>query len=434
MESDVLDGALERLDRLVNWERRDRSGGMERSLEPVLDLLERLGAPHRAWPAVLVAGTKGKGSVCALVGAALRRAGLRVGIYASPHVERVTERVRIDGREVSRDDLGRALEAALEAREKSCAEATPGAGATWFDLMTVAAFLLFAQEEVDWAILEVGIGGRLDSTRSVEAVVSVVTNVDLEHTAVLGGTRALIAAEKGAVVAQGGVLVTGVQREEDEEVFGVLEKLVQAAGGRLVSIPQRGELEGRNRALAESVLNELGRCGALAASGEPLWRSFLDAEAMREARLPGRQERFRVGGVPVVLDCGHVASSAELVLAELVRDPELGRRPKLIIALGVDKDATRLLKAFAGQVDRCLCTSAPEGRLLDPRDLAELALGAGHEDPEAWEDPREALQEALGDAREAGGWVLVLGSFYLVGALRPELDRAQHQDASHPTC
>jgi dihydrofolate synthase/folylpolyglutamate synthase len=432
MATDVLDRALERLDRLINWERRDR-GGMDRSLGPVLDVLERVGDPHEAWSSVLVAGTKGKGSVCALVAAALGRAGLRVGLYASPHVERITERVRIDGLEVPRPELAAALEEVLQAREAAVEAGSPGSEATWFDLMTAAAFLLFAQREVDWAVVEVGIGGRLDSTRSVGSEVSVVTNVDLEHTATLGETRPEIAAEKGAVLAPGGTLVTGISDEADFEVWEVLEELAREAGGRLVSVPQRGDFQSRNRALAEVVLNELGRSGALSAAGEPLWRSFLDAEAVSAANLPGRVERFEVQGVPVVLDCGHVPSSAELLLEELERDPNLGKKPKLVIALGAEKDAASLLKAFAGRVDRCLCTSVPEGRLLEPLNLADIADQVGHE-PEAWEDPVGALQEAIMDARESGGWVLVFGSFYLAGQLRPELDRSEHSGTPHPTC
>jgi len=428
MGMDSLDRALERLDGLINWERRDRSGGMDRSLEPVLDVLGRVGSPQEAWPAVLVAGTKGKGSVCALVAAGLRRAGLRVGLYASPHVERVTERVQVDGVEVARAELAGALEAVLGAREAALEAGTPAAEATWFDLMTAAAFLVFAQKGVDWTVVEVGIGGRLDSTRSVEAELSVVTNVDLEHTQTLGDTREAIAAEKGAVVGQGGVLVTGIDPDEDAAVFSVLEGLSEAAGARLVAVPQRGDFGGRNRSLAEAVLNEMGRIGAVSAEGQPIWRSFLDAEAVAAARLPGREERFRIEGVPVVLDSGHVASSASVLLDHLERDPDLGNRPKLLIALGAEKDAHRLLKALAGRVDRCLCTAAPEGRLLDAGDLAQEAFDAGH-DPEAWEDPVEALRELLADAREGGGWVLVFGSFYLAGHLRPVLERLQRLPA-----
>lgn len=422
MNPDRLDRALERLDALIDWERRDRSD-MLRTLEPVTDVLARMGEPQGAWPSVLVAGTKGKGTVCALVGAALAGAGLRVGIYASPHVEEVTERVRVDGAPVSRDELGEGLEAALAAREQALEAGTAGAGATWFDLMTAAAFEIFRCREVDWAVVEVGIGGRLDSTRAVDPAVSVVTNVDLEHTATLGPTRAAIAGEKGAVVAPGGVLVTGID-PEDGEVFPVLEALCDRAGARLVPVPQRGPVEARNRALAEAVLNELGRLGALDSGGQPLWRSHLDARAVEAARLPARAERFLVQGVQVVLDAGHVASSATLLLDELERDPGLGRCPKLVLALGREKDAGAVLKALAGRVDRVLCTSAPEGRLLEADDLAEMADRLGLE-TEAWEDPHDALADAVLDAREGGGWVLVFGSFYLAGALRGELAEAQ---------
>ncbi len=425
MPHDRLDGALERLDALINWERRDRSD-MERTLAPVEDVLERLGRPQDAWRAVLVAGTKGKGSVSALVAAALGSAGLAVGLYASPHVDRVTERVRVGGEEASRDELAKGLEAALAAREEALAAGTAGGQATWFDLMTAAAFVIFAEREVDWAVVEVGIGGRLDSTRAVDPVVSVVTNVELEHTATLGGTRALIAGEKGAVVAPGGVLLTGIQ-PDDEEAYPVLERLCAEAQADLIPVPQRGPVPDRNRALAEAVLNALGSRGALDAEGKPIWRSHLDAQAVRAARLPARAERFRIRDVPVVLDAGHVAASAHLLLDELERDPELGRKPKLLLALGAEKDAPALLKAFVGRVDRVLCTSVPEGRLLEADDLAELADRSGLE-PEAWDDPHEALSEAVADAAEGGGWVLIFGSFYLAGALRSDL--AEAHDAS----
>ena len=268
-------------------------------------------------------------------------------------------------------------------------------------------------------MIEAGIGGRLDSTRAVEAAVSVVTNVQLEHTSTLGSTRGAIAGEKGAVIAEGGVLVTGVQ-DEDREPHAVLESLAAAAGGRLISVVQRGSFHERNLALAEAVLNELGTLGVVSDEGNPLWRSFLNDEAVRRAQLPARLERFSVGGVPVILDSGHVAESATLLLNELERDPELGPKPKLIIALGCEKDATSVLGAFEGRIARCMCTTAPEGRLFDERDLAQYAFDSNL-DPEAWNDPREALGEALSDAEEGGGWILIFGSFYLSAVLRSEL-------------
>src|SRR5262249_4531926 len=131
-----LDQALARLDALVDWERRDRDASMRRGLEPIADVLERMGAPERRFRAVHVAGTKGKGTTSALVAAALSKAGLRTGLYTSPHVDRIQERIRIDGLDVADDALAAALERALAAREAAVAEGTSGSAATWFDLAT----------------------------------------------------------------------------------------------------------------------------------------------------------------------------------------------------------------------------------------------------------------------------------------------------------
>lgn len=431
-QSPSLTRALGELDALVNWERRDR-GGMDRTLAPILDLLEHLERPQDAWEGVLVAGTKGKGSVSSLIAAGLRRAGLEVGLYASPHVECINERVRLNGAQVGDDVLSSAIFEVLAARAAAVEADTPGAASTWFDCMTAAAFVCFRRAGVDWAVVEVGIGGRLDSTRAVEAPVAVVTNIDLEHTATLGTTRAAIAGEKGAVVSEGGVLVTGVPEFDasggPDEAWEVLQALCAERGAELVTVEQRGSFDERNLALAATVLAELGQGGVTDSSGRPLWRSHLDGEAVEAARLPAREERFVVRGVQVILDGAHVASSVEALLSRAERDPELGPKPKVLIALGMEKDAAAILKTLSGRVDRCLCTTLSEGRLLSDQDLAEVAHEVGH-DPEAWDDPREALEEVLLDAESGGGWVLVIGSFYLAGALRPLLRQLSEQSSA----
>ncbi len=160
-EHSVLARALARLDALTDWERRPR-GAMRVGLEPMQDLVGRLGDPQKAFRSIHVAGTKGKGSVSALIEAALVRAGLKVGRYGSPHVEHVTERVSVDGRPVGDLTLAHGLECALDAYEAARAAMTPGAEATWFDLMTAAALVIFKQAGLDWVAVEVGIGGRLE--------------------------------------------------------------------------------------------------------------------------------------------------------------------------------------------------------------------------------------------------------------------------------
>ena len=220
------------LDRLVNWERRDRTADMGRTLEPVQDLLRRLGDPHRGPRFVHVAGTKGKGSVSAIVAAALSAEGIRCGCYASPHVERVTERVCVDGVEEDEAALSAGLEAALSAREQAIVEKTPAQGATWFDLFTAAALRVFYEAACEWVVLECGLGGRLDSTNAVDGDVCVLTNVDLEHTSVLGDTLRAIALEKSEITPAEGVLVGAV-------------------GGHVQGEPDASFLSGKERARAE---------------------------------------------------------------------------------------------------------------------------------------------------------------------------------------
>ena len=218
--------AMEALDRLVNWERRDRTADMGRSLAPVRDLLERMGQPQESVRVVHVSGTKGKGSVSSLVAAALSAAGVRTGCYTSPHVERVTERVCVDGVEVKEEQLAQAIERALELRSRAVEEMTPAASSTWFDLFTAAALQVFKEAGCDWVVLECGLGGRLDSTNVADGEVCVLTNVDLEHTSVLGNTPRAIAEEKAAILPEGGVLVVG-RGEDDSALTAVARRRQQ---------------------------------------------------------------------------------------------------------------------------------------------------------------------------------------------------------------
>jgi dihydrofolate synthase/folylpolyglutamate synthase len=420
-----LAAALSRLDALVDWERRERRG-MRVGIEPCRDLCARLGAPQRAFRAVHVTGTKGKGTTSALIAAALTGAGLRTGLYASPHVERPNERVRVDGREVGDDELAACLEAALAAREAAIAERTPADEATWFDLVTAAAFLHFARSRCAWAVVEVGIGGRLDSTNVVDGEVCVVTNVDLEHTQVLGPTRAAIAREKAGIVKRGASLVTGVlptpEAGPDEDAASVLEAIAARLGVPVLR-PARvaPRLLDRNLDLARLVLDELGRRGVRGADAELLSAARLDDAALLAARLPARQELRWAGATPVLLDGAHVASSITALLDEAELDARLPRTPPVVVlALGRDKDAPAVLKALLGRADRLVCTTAASGPLRAADSLAEDASRAGHV-AETAADPAGALARAI---RLAGdrGWVLVTGSFHLAGALRPSLD------------
>lgn len=392
---------------------------MDVSLEPVRDLCARLGSPERAFHAVHVAGSKGKGTTAALVAEAVRATGLRTALYTSPHVERIEERLMLDGAEVASEVLADALERSLAAREQASSAGSPAGAATWFDVLTAAAFLVCSESGVELAVVECGLGGRLDSTNVVQALVSAVTCVYLEHTVVLGSTRAAIAREKAGIVAPGGTVVVGALAPDDEAA-AVVEAVARERGARHVRVEHApcASLEQRNLRLARAILAELGE--ALARSAPDLAtrarRLALPDDAPARVRLPGRGERRRVGDTRVVLDGAHVPESLELVLRDLALEPELAFPPVVVIGCGREKNARGLLKALVGRTDRVLCSSVGDGPCRGAEELEHLARELGLH-ARAVPDPAAALDEAVRGAG-TGGWVLVTGSLHLVGALR----------------
>ena len=200
---------LSRYDGLVDWELRDRSA-MSVDLAPLRDLLNHLNNPQKQFRTIHIAGTKGKGSVGALIEAGLDRAGLVCGRFSSPHVERITERITFGGKEISEAMLATMMKYAWLARESAMLRATPGRNATRFDLETLTAILAFVNARVTWAVVECGLGGRVDSTNVIDGEVFVLTNVGLEHTAVLGTTHAAIAFQKVGILKRGATMITGV--------------------------------------------------------------------------------------------------------------------------------------------------------------------------------------------------------------------------------
>lgn len=423
------EATLERLDGLVDWEKRARRRAARFSLEPARDLLARLGDPGLGTPFVHVAGSKGKGSVAAIVARALGAAGARVGRYASPHVEDLAERIEIDGRPIERGPLVRALEAALQALEGAREEpGAPAAEATWFDVLTAAAWCAFASAGCDRLVLECGLGGRLDSTNARDGQIAVITNIELEHTEVLGTTRAAIAAEKAGIAVAGGVLVTGVPAlgtdGRPDEAGAVLAARAAELGARLVrpagfdraAAIERLSLAERNRALARTVLDELRRLGERDRRGRPLSGALVTPMVVDAARLPGRLERLE-GPVPIVLDGAHVPASVRAVLRDLRGQPGLARPLVVVLALGRDKDLPGILKALGPVADTLLCTSVGSELFRSPQEIAaaaeELGLVA-----ETVASPRAAFDRAL-ELASPEGWVLAIGSLYLAGELRP---------------
>jgi len=420
LSSTRLGAVTARLDALIDWERRSRAG-MRVSTDPARALASRLGAPHERLRVVHVTGSKGKGSTSALVAAGLAGAGLRVGRYASPHVERLNERVVLDGREVDDELLAEGLERALAAREEVRA-ADSAVEPTWFDVVTVAALWCFERAGVDWLVAEVGIGGRLDSTNVLRGEVCVLTNVELEHTEILGRTRALIAAEKAGILKPGSTLVTALA--EHDEAGAVAAARAAELGCAVVRPSWAGgpppvSVARANRDLAELVLAELGRRGVCGADGRALGPQFLTDARAEAARLPARCERFLVRGTPVVLDGAHTPGSVAALLRELDADPLLAGRPLVaVFGLARDKDLAGILKALGARAERVVCTSVGSA-LARSADELRLECEAAGLRCESLIPPRAAVDRAVELAGQ--GWVLVTGSLHLAGAVRAHL-------------
>jgi len=346
--------------------------GMKLGLERMHALLERLGHPEERYPSVHVVGTNGKTTTVRTTEELLVAERLSVGAYISPHVLHWSERIRVRGEEV---DFERAVERVRPAAEEL--------RATQFEVATAAALAEFAEGGVDVAVVEAGLGGRLDATNVLRAPVVVLTNVALEHTEHLGATRDEIAAEKLAVVAPGATVVLG----EPE-----WEGLARTCGaGRVVLVSQ----------------SNLGL--AVAAAQELLGQPIVDASPAEKLSVPGRLER--VGENPLeIWDGAHNVAGVGYLLARIP-----SREWVLVLSILRDKDTERMLAAFAALGSRLVATSSGHPRALSADDLARAATRFFAE-TESVPEPTRALERARELAGPEGA-VLVSGSLYLLASL-----------------
>ncbi|WP_437314086.1 bifunctional folylpolyglutamate synthase/dihydrofolate synthase [Sorangium sp. So ce385] len=416
--------------------------GMVLGLDRVREALGALGDPHADVAAVHVAGTNGKGSVCAMVESVARAAGLRTGLYTSPHLSRFAERIRIDGEPIGDAALERALSAALERVPSPL---------TFFEALTVAAFVAFRDAGVDLAIVEVGLGGRLDATNVLAApLCTAITSIAFDHVALLGPTLADIAREKAGILKPGAPVVLGPL---DPEADAAIEAaaLAISAGPRLrVARAERGgsageiavggageiavgragpsaratRIAGPGRAAIEV---ELGLRGAHQAENAGVacgiawqlagrWPEVERAlpAGLAAARWPGRLERIDAGAAGVLLDCAHNPHGAQALAAWLDEEGPGAARTALVFGAMADKGWGEMLQTLAPRAQRRLYAT-PQGRAAAPLD-ALRAIAPG----EPIGDPRAAVARAI-EVAGPGGLVVVTGSIYLVGEVRSAL-------------
>ena len=433
--SDVA-GALDYQDALAALSARGRFG-IRLGLGRTRALLRELGDPQLAVCGALVAGTNGKGSVLALAGSALRAAGLRVGETPKPHLVSYRERVAIDGRPIGVDDFTRHVQAVLAASDRI---ARRHGDPTEFELLTAVVFRHFAESHLDLALVEVGLGGRLDATHAWDGGVAVVTNVDLDHTDRLGTTIAAIAREKAAIIERGDLAVTGATGEALDVIgrrarrMAVPLTVVEPAtllgwdrDGLEVDLPGlgptrvalRGRHQAANVAVADATLDALAEAGIATVDIEARRRGYATAV------WPGRLELLDLGeGRTVLLDGAHNPAGAA-ALAQALDDllPHLRPGPlTLVVASMADKDVDGVIAALAEAAAikgaALIATSVDAPRAMPAADLAERWRRVdGPATVTAVPDPIAALDTAL--ARP--GTTVVAGSLYLVGAVRAHL-------------
>lgn len=390
--------ALTYLQRYTNFETKRTAPPAPGTFElaRVHELLRRLGDPHRAYPTIHIAGSKGKGSTTAMIASVLRAAGFKVGMYISPHLHTICERVQIDGASISREDFS-----ALVWEIAPHAEAVEGI--TWFEFTTALAFLHLARQQVDIAAIEVGLGGRLDATNVIVPEVSVITSLSYEHTAWLGDTLAQIAREKGGIIKQGIPVVCAPQAEE---ALSVIQAICQERSAPLVLVgrdwlfrpgaiyPDGQEFEARpmtSTAWAPADwlrlrIPLLGRhqvinatCALAAVSALPQERFHIPPEAVRQGlervAWPGRIEVLSRSPL-VIADGAHNDDSARR-LRETLEEWFPGRDWTLVIGMLADKDHAAFMRELAPLATHLIVTRSRHPRATDPAHLKEIACALG---------------------------------------------------------
>ncbi len=414
---------------------------MTPGLERIRNLLEGLGNPHKRYPTSVVAGTNGKGSTTAMLGAIGLAAGLRVGVYSSPHLHDLDERFQIDGRPISQSSLEAHLVAVFAAVDELIDSGRMEQSPSYFEILTAVAFRYFAEARVDLAVLEVGLGGRLDATNVTRPRVAVITPIALDHTDWLGDDIAQIAEEKFAVAPPGGVAVVApqppavaevIERRAQEREITLLRATDFPVDVRDVDSRLRHtfDLEARMRsygglqlALAGSHQVENARCAVLAAEALDRRRLRINSDAiwagLRRAWIAGRCEWFE-GSPPILLDGAHNPDAAVALTGYLdrLRDASRFRRLHLVFGALDDKDIAGMAQLLYPRADTLITTRPPSPRSPRPEEL--LAAAPAPDTAVAIDDPADALARAheLADKEDL---ICVTGSIYLLGELRPLL-------------
>lgn len=387
--------------------------GVRLGLDATLEVLARLSTPQRRFAAVHLAGTNGKGSTAAMLAACLQAAGIRTGLYTSPHLSRFTERIRVDGEEIGREQVADLADEVLG----------QGVPLSFFEAVTAMAFLCFARQGVELAVVETGLGGRLDATNVLTPLVCALTCIDLDHTDLLGSLPAQVAAEKAGIIKPGVPVASAAARPEVERVIAARaaelgaplswherDFRLEQRGPELVYTGPEWQVEGLQPGLAGPFQRENAAL-CLAVLEHLRQRGFaVEPEAVRRGlaavRWPGRMEWV---GDDLLLDGAHNPAGARALAAALPRD----RQFTVVLGLIGAREASELVAPLLPHVGRLVLTRPQSPRALAPERLAASVEGLG-----CRAEVAPDLASALSLARGFEDPVLVTGSLYLVGEAR----------------
>lgn len=380
-------------------------------LDRITSLLGALGNPHRACRWIHIAGTNGKGSTSAMIEAGLRSAGVRTGLYISPHLVEPTERIQIAGRQVSQEQFAKAFVRVHETAERMLAAGALDMHPTYFETVTAMAFVVFAAEDVHTAVLEVGLGGRLDATNVVTPELCVITPIDFDHQIFLGDTIQQIAGEKAGILKPRVPAVFAEQRPEAEAVlrahaqgpytlsrdWAITDLAIDSRGSRFrlrgvpVACPLAGEHQVENARVAAIALNELG----------------VSPAGISQTRWPARLEH--VSEEPEIIIDGAHNPAGTRALAAYIRRFYAGRRIWIVYGALRDKAVSEMASILFPLADRLILTAPANTRAMPPEDIAATGAQITHSISEAI----ALLSEAAAD-----DVIFITGSLYLAGEAR----------------
>ncbi len=419
------------MDSVTRWLFGLTKFGAKNGLENTRELLRRLGDPQLSFRSIHVAGSDGKGSTCALIESVLRCAGIRTGLFTSPHIVRPNERIRVCGEEIPDGDF---IDAALRIKDVIDAMREDGFACTFFEAVTAMAFLYFREKDVDYAVVEVGMGGRFDATNVIVPDVSVICNISLEHTKYLGDTVEKIAFEKAGIVKPGVPVVTcntgpaldvitEAARERGSPLTVVSGAETVASEHGRSTVRYGGNewhvgIPGSFQAVNSSVAYEALAHSSAWAEAEP----FV-AEGMARARWPARMQK--IDGLPLVIDVTHTAAGMEALCRDVT---SLYGRTVTVFGILDDKDVRHIARSVSEMSDLIIVTQPDSPRALScRRTLEEVRTHS----PGAECVP--SFDGALDRAMEVsdGRTVLVTGSFVMAESAFRWLEKRGHARASN---